>query len=138
MRFLVDTNVISELYKRQPNKQAMAWIESHESSIYFSAITLEELRLGEQLMANGKKRRELGAAIDDLCRIYSDRFLDFDALAADKCGALHAASIKGGYTPDIEDLMIAATASVNNMAVATRNTRDFEYFDLPVVNPFLE
>ena len=136
MKYLVDTNVISETFKKHPDEHTMDWMERNASNVFLSTITLEELRFGERLMPSGMKRRELGMLIDDICRFYDSRFLGFDSLSAEKCAQFHAESIEKGFTPDIEDLMIAAIASTNNMAVATRNVKDFNYLDIETVNPF--
>lgn len=136
MDYLVDTNVISEVCKKKPNPKVLAWLEDHDKGLYLSSITIEEMRFGELMMARGKKRDALHRIIDELIHNYEAHILSFDSNTAEVCAAFHEKAISSGKTPTIEDLMIAAIAQANNLALTTRNVRDFEYLDIPLINPF--
>lgn len=133
--YLVDTNVVSEVCKKLPNPNVMDWLDSHEN-LAISVITIEEMRFGELMMPKGKKRNKLHELIDSLVEHYVDSTLTFDTRAAEQCAVFHENAIASGRTPTIEDMMIAAIAKVNGLALVTRNVRDFEYLDVEVVDPF--
>ena len=134
--YVVDTNVISELLKRQPDKRVMGWLDKHADELLLPSITIEELRFGQLLLDEGKKSRALARGIDALVLGYASRILPFDTAAAEQCARYHEQAISCGRTPTIEDLMIAAICACGGHTLATGNVRDFSYLDLPVVNPF--
>lgn len=134
--YVVDTNVISELLKRQPDKRVMGWLDKHADELLLPSIAIEELRFGQLLLDEGKKSRALARGIDALVQGYASRILPFDTAAAEQCARYHEQAISCGRTPTIEDLMIAAICACEGHTLATRNVRDFSYLDLPVVNPF--
>lgn len=136
--YIVDTNVISESIKAKPNKAAIEWLSEHSRTLYLTSITIEELRFGELMMPKGKKRTALQEWIDSLIQQYSSSILDFDATAAEICATFHERAISAGFSPSIEDLMIASIAKTNDAVVVTRNVKDFEYLDVEVLNPFQE
>lgn len=136
MRYLVDTNVISELCKKQPNENVISWFSDPSNVFYISAITIEELRFGEFMMPKGKKREQLHGMIDLLLAEYGSDALAFGAEEADLCAAFHERAIHEGRTPTFEDLAIASIAKTNSLVVATRNTVDFDHLDVDVFNPF--
>lgn len=136
MAYLIDTNVVSEVCKKEPVSQVMDWLNANARSLYLSVITIEEMRFGEFMMPKGKRRTKLGKMIDALVESYAERTLCFDVKAAEKCAALHELAISAGRTPSIEDLMIAAIAQANDLTVATRNVRDFDYLGVSVLNPY--
>lgn len=136
--YVVDTNVISESIKAEPNKAATEWLSEHSQTLYLTSITIEELRFGELMMPKGKKRAALQKWIDSLMEQYSNSILNFDASAAEICAAFHEQAISSGFSPSVEDLMIASIAKANDAIVVTRNVKDFEYLDVEVVNPFQE
>lgn len=138
MAYLVDTNVVSEICKKEPSAQVMDWLSVHANSLFLSVVTVEEMRFGELMMPEGKRRAKLGQMIDALVRSYAGKMLSFDTAAAEQCAVLHEKAISSGRTPTIEDLMIAAIAQTNGLTVATRNIRDFEYLGVLVLDPYSE
>ncbi len=134
--YVVDTNIISELLKRQPDARVMKWLDTHADELLLSSVTVEELRFGQLLLDEGKKSRALAQGIDALVRGYASRILPFDTAAAEQCARYYEQAISCGRTPTIEDLMIAAICTCGRHTLATRNVRDFSYLGLPVVNPF--
>lgn len=134
--YLVDTCVISELVKKKPQEAVVDWLGNHETELYLSAITLEEMRFGALMLPEGKRRTALMESIDDLMAEFVARVWGIDALTADLCAQLHATAVSAGYTPTIEDLMIAATCIQQGATLVTCNVRDFDYLGIPFVNPF--
>lgn len=138
MNYVVDTNVISEAMKAKPNPSVLSWMEQNSSSLFLTSITIEELRFGQLMMPEGKRRAVLKSWIDSLLVDFERNILDFEATSAEICAAFHDKAISIGRTPTIEDLMIASIAKTNGCAVVTCNTKDFDYLDIKLVNPFKE
>ena len=135
-QYLVDTNVISELGKVSPNPRVMDWLETNSPFTKLSAITVKELYYGALRMPEGKRRESLLAMTENLVWLYDRDVLPFDSACALLCAQLHDRAIRAGRTPQIENLMIAAICIKNGLCLATRNTKDFDYLDIPLVNPF--
>lgn len=134
--YLVDTNVISEIAKKDPDAKALAWITEHDSELFLSSITIEEMRFGALALPKGKRRTQLQNTVDEIVATYESRIWVFDAAAAECCAEYHVSAISIGRTPTIEDLMIAAIATCHGATVVTRNIRDFDYLGVDTLNPF--
>jgi len=134
LTFLLDTNVVSELRKTRPHGAVLAWYESHPPTAYgLPALALYEVQAGAEVTRrqNPAKAQEIEAWADALTE--TAVVIPLDAACAREAAKMMARKSK----LLIEDAMIAAIAKVNGLTVATRNTRDFEHFAVPVVNPFL-
>jgi predicted nucleic acid-binding protein len=131
--YLLDTNVISEVRKPKPHGAVLEWIASlRPQEIFVSSIALFELQSGVELTRrqDSGKAQEIERWIDVLCRL--DNILPLDWQCFRLC-----AKLIDGQTPDLfADAMVAATARVHGLTVATRNTRDYRHFEVPVFNPF--
>jgi len=136
--YLLDTNVLSELRKRRPNSNVVdAVARIPEPSLYVSVITLGELRLEIELLARGRKRLDLERwLVSELPLRFADRVLPFDREAADRWGSIEARARRSGHKIPSVDGMLAATALVFELAIVTRNTRDFSQTQAPVFNPW--
>ena len=130
MNWLCDTNVISEVFKRSPNKVVVDWITQQEV-IFFSIVTVEEIYCGLSHKDANKKMQWFDKFMRLRCRI-----LPATLRIAKKCGVLRGQFLKKGISRTQADLLIAATAVVHNLALATRNTQDFENCGIPLLNPF--
>ena len=132
-RYLLDTNVVSELRKRKPHGAVVAWLGSlHEDQVFLSAVTMGELQAGIELTRDqdANKAREIELWADQLADTY--QILPMDTSCFREWGRLmHSKSDRL-----IEDSMIAATARVNGLIVATRSERDFKPLHVQVFNPF--
>lgn len=131
--YLLDTNVISELRKRRPHGGVLAWIEGvPDEELHLSAVTLGELQEGVELTRkqDTAKAAEIETWIDELSTTWN--ILPMDAAAFRAWARLMA----GRSDELIDDAMIAATALVNHLTVATRNIRDFRDFGVATINPF--
>lgn len=133
MSFLLDTNVLSEL-RRARNPSVRAWAESVEDAeLYLGILTLAEIRKGiEQLRRRDPGQAEVFAPwLVGLQSQFSARILAIEERVSSRWGYLNAA--RGRNTVDS---LIAATAYVHELTVATRNTQDFEGCGIALVDPF--
>lgn len=134
MKYLVDVNVISEATKPQPNEQVVSWLRKNESGLVLDPVVLGEIRLGILLLAAGKRRTALEKWFDQ--RIGLMVCLSWDSATALRWAELLASLRTRGLAMPLKDSMIAASALTRHLAVATRNTVDFNKAGVRVVNPF--
>ena len=134
-RFLLDTNVVSEITKERPSPQAISFLESQED-LWLPTMVLYELECGLLLLPDGRRRDALRAAISALVDGYSDRILPLDSLSAEWAAKFRAQARRSGNSLRVADALIAGTAKANELAIATRNTKDFDYLDIEVLNPW--
>jgi len=135
MGYLLDTNVISELTKPQPNQGLVDWFWDNEG-FCTSTISISELYCGIMRLPEGKRKTALKQHTDALVRDLEGSVLPFDVSCSYACAELRHKAHLAGRTPSAEDLMIAAIAKAGNHTVVTRNVRDFEYLGVKVLNPF--
>ena len=132
-QYLLHTNVISELRKMRPHGAVVAWFDvMEESRLFLSAVTLGELQVGIERTRNQDpaKANELDLWIDRLPESY--QVLPMDTACFREWGRIMVKK-----PPELlQDAMIAATARVHRLIVATRNERDFKLLDVPTLNPF--
>jgi len=131
-QFLLDTNVVSELRKPKPHGAVVAWLNQlSDDQVFLSAVTLGEMQAGiERTRAqDAKKAQEIESWVDQLAN--SIQVLPMDAPCFREW-----ARIMSGKSDALEDAMIAATARVHGLTVATRNERDFKLFGVALLSPF--
>ena len=134
MKYLVDANVLSEPTKPAPDPRVVEWLRTHEPDIAVDPVILGELRFGILILTKGKKRTALERWFDaGAGRLHC---LPWDADTGLKWAELLARLRKSGKTMPIKDSLIAATAVVHGLAVATRNRIDFAKAGVQVVDPF--
>jgi predicted nucleic acid-binding protein len=126
--FLIDTNVVSQRTKLKPNPAVVTWLlATNEADLRVSAITIQEIRLGIERLDAGRRRREIERWLeDDLLHRFAGRILPVDAVVADQCGRLIATANRQKHNPDLSDALIAATAVVHGLQIATLNHKHFE------------
>jgi predicted nucleic acid-binding protein len=132
-RYLLDTNVISELRKPRPHGAGVAWVSGlRPEQIFLSSVTLGELQIGVERLRwhDGQKASEIERWLDALQASMS--VLPMDSA----CFREWARLIAGKPDNLLEDAMIASTARIHRLTVATRNVRDFADFMVEVANPF--
>lgn len=135
---ILDTNVLSAVMNAEPDARVVAWLDRQAAdSIWITAITVFEARLGLALLPASQRRRALERSFtllihDDL----ENRVLDFDADAAVAAASLAAKRQRTGKSVDIRDTEIAGIAMARRATIATRNVRHFEDLDVPIVNPW--
>lgn len=135
---LIDTNVISEVVKRQPDSHVVAFLEQLKPSEQFTAaICIAEIRYGLERMPAGQKqdRKRVDIAIF-LSQAFSDRILPFDRLCAELYGKIRSEREARGQAISVEDAMIAATAQAHSLTLATRNIKDFDGCGIRLLNPW--
>ena len=137
MSFLLDTNVVSEWVKPQPNAGLMRWTDSvDEDSAFLSVITLAELRHGIDRMVKSKRRRRLEAWLHDELPIrFEGRILSIDPSFADACGRMIRRAKLLGRPIEAMDAFLAATAEIHDLTLVTRNVSDFPLLKT-IVNPW--
>ena len=138
MKFLLDTNVISEPMKARPNAGVLAWLaQIDEDSVFLSVVTITELRCGIERLASGRRRDRLdGWLRKDLSLRFGERILPVDLEIADACGRLVARCESLGRPIEPRDVFIAATAEVHGLTLVTRNASDFETTVKAIVTPW--
>jgi toxin FitB len=135
MKYLVDANVLSEPTKPSPDPRVVGWLRTHEPEITVDPVILGELRFGILILPKGKKRMALERWFD--AGAGSLHCLPWDADTGLKWAELLARLRKNGKTMPIKDSLIAATAIVHGLVVATRNRIDFAKAGVHVVDPFV-
>jgi predicted nucleic acid-binding protein len=131
--YLLDTNVVSELRKPKPHGAVIAWVQSlAEDKLFISALTLGELQAGAERTRrqDQEKAEAIEAWIDQVSAAYET--IPMDAAMFREWARL----MDGKSDHLIEDAMIAATARIRGLTVATRNVRDFRDLAVDVFNPF--
>ena len=134
MKFLVDANVLSEPTRPSPRPAVVAWLRRHEPAIAVDPVILGEIRFGILLLPRGRRRGRLERWFDEGVRKL--HCLPWEAETGLRWAELLARLRASGRAMPIKDSLIAATALVNRLAVATRNVTDFEKAGCEVVNPF--
>ncbi len=136
---LLDTNVLSELARPNPDAAVLRWAATIPlSQLCTTAITKSELRFGLAIMPGGRRQADLEAAIDGLFqRVVGGRVLPFDRAAAQAYAALAAVRRRAGRPVDTADLQIAAIARARGVErLVTRNTPDFEGCGISLLDPW--
>ena len=133
VKWLLDTNTLSELTKSPPHPGLLEWLEANEAESALSAISIGEIVLGIQRLPEGKKRRRLERALKFLREDYAGKLLDFTEGAAVEWGRLVAQAQRQGRNLSVLDSQIEAVALHFGLTVVTRNRADFFH---PVVNPW--
>ncbi len=139
MTYLLDTCVLSELIKKDPNPKVINWVASiNENNIYISVLTIGEIHKGVEKIPDGKRRSKLHKWVTyELQGRFQNRILNFDLQVATLWGQLQAHSeLKGTPMPAI-DGQIAATGVFHNLTVVTRNTSDMAVSDVSLCNPWI-
>lgn len=135
MSYLIDTNVLSELRRREPDVRVVRWFaERPAGTLYLSVLTLGELRKGiDALPESPRKLALLDWLETELPMFFAGRILAIDSKVADRWGRLVAQA--GRPLPAIDSLL-AATALTHGLTLVTRNLKDFSHPDLTVLDPW--
>jgi predicted nucleic acid-binding protein len=138
MNFLLDTNVISELARPQPSQAVVSWLDhTLEATVFISVVTLAELHHGVEKMPSGYNRSRLhswlATALPDR---FEGRILPVDVVVAQRWGIIVAQCEKQGMPIEPMDALLAATAIVHHLTLATRNIRHFPMLEKAIINPW--
>ena len=138
MKYLLDTCLISELVKKEPNPAVVAWLdEQDEQMLFLSVLNLGELQKGVSKLTDIGRKEALQNWIEhDLVERFHGRILDVDLDTTLCWGRLQGAAEQAGEKLPVMDSLIAATAAARGLVVVTRNVRDMERCGVKVCNPW--
>lgn len=136
---LLDTNVISELMKPQPNQNVIRWIDRNNClRLFVSTVTIAEISYGLHALPQGQRRNLLEHAFNKTIQLaFQHRILAFDEAAAHSYGKIMAERKAKGRPFGVPDGQIAAIAHSKGFSLATRNERDFMACGLEIINPWI-
>ncbi|MBR9903573.1 MAG: type II toxin-antitoxin system VapC family toxin [Gammaproteobacteria bacterium] len=134
---VLDTNVVSEAMKPEPDPAVRAWLnEQSAETLYLSSVTLAELLFGIAALPNGKRKDMLSETLGGLVELFRGRILSFDVDAARKYAELAVTARIAGRGFPVPDGYIAAIAVSQGYQVASRDMAPFEAANVDVINPF--
>lgn len=132
---VIDTNVVSEMMRAEPNRQVLAWSETVRD-LYTTAITLAEVNHGIARLPNGRRKERLVTTAAQIFADFDDVILAFDAPAGHQYAEIVANREQVGRPITIADAQIAAICASRQAQLATRNTGDFDATGISVINPW--
>lgn len=135
--YLLDTNIISEAKRPQPDANVLAWLTQQPlSSTYISVLSLGELEEGISLLGETTRALELRRWLGSLRAAYGGRILSVDEAVASTCGHLRAGAKRQGRAVPAIDALLAATALTHDLTLVTRNINDVAALPVNTLNPF--
>ncbi len=132
MKYLLDTNVLSEPIKKQPNRQVLTFLENNNNRVATAAIVWHELNFGLQRLSSSRRRDNLSIYLNEVIA-KNIPILPYDDGAAAWHATERARLTLLGRTPSFADSQIAAIAATNDLILVTRNTVDFLGFEQLIV-----
>jgi len=138
VRYLLDTNVVSEWVKPRPDVGVVNWLhEADEDELFLSAVTIAELRYGIERLRNGSRKAQLEEWLaGDLAERFQGRILAVEDRVAEIWGRIMVRSETQGKRLGIMDGFLAATAEAHELVVVTRDVRAFQGFVPDTYNPW--
>lgn len=138
VRYLLDTNVLSEPARPAPNAGVVTWLAAQSPlDLALSALTIGEIEKGISLLTPGKRRSQLEAWLAvELPRQFSGRVLPIDDAVARSWGRLSAEGQQQGRPLPVIDGLLLATASVHQLTLVTRNVEDCQDRGIPLLSPW--
>jgi predicted nucleic acid-binding protein len=135
---VLDTNVVSELMRPEPDAAVLAWLNEHAAdTLWLNSVVVSELLYGVARLPDGKRRAQLALAVQAmLAEDFSGRVLPFDLEAAVVYADLVAMRERQGQPVDVADAQIAAICLAHGASLATRNTKHFDGLGLMLLNPW--
>jgi len=135
---ILDTNILSAVMREIPNPIIVEWLDLQaRESIWTTAITVFEIRLGLAILEKGKRRERREHTFQlALEKALEGRVLPFDEASAMASADMAAKRRRKGITVDMRDTQIAGIAISKRSTLATRNTKDFQDLTVPVINPW--
>jgi predicted nucleic acid-binding protein len=138
VNYLLDTYVLSEFTRRQPDKRVIEWLNSiEEEKLFISVITVGEIQRGIERLPDSHRKTELLVWMNTgLLKRFAERMIAIDAPTMFIWGSLTARLEAAGQPMSVMDSLILASALQNNLIVATRNAADFLPGGVQVINPW--
>ena len=134
---ILDTNVVSEFMLRSPNPKVIEWLDQQPRlSLWITAITVFEIRLGLQIVPMGKRRDLLSQRFEEVLARMDEQVVPFDTEAAQQAAALTALRKMQGRPRDLRDTMIAGIVLARHTSLATRNAAHFDDISAPLIDPW--
>ena len=134
--FLLDTNVVSEMLKPAPDARVTEFLRTRHDRLWLSVVVLYELEYGVHLLPAGRRRLRLATHVAGIVASHEGRILPVSRRAAQRAARLRARARCSGRPAQMADALIAGTAEVESLVVATRNTAHFAPFDVESIDPW--
>lgn len=144
MRYLLDTNAISEALKTRPNPGFISWLESVsqasdlDDGLYVSVLTIAEMRRGALKLESGVRCEQIELRLRDLIVEYGDRILAVNLAVAEQWARVAEFYRQTGHSVGLVDELLAATALTHDLTLVTRNIRHFEKSGCRLLSPWNE
>ena len=136
---VLDTNVVSELMRPEPDPQIAMWVRSRDrQELCTTSVTLAEVRYGITRLPDGRRKEILLAAADDIFGTFADQVLPVDAAAAEQYAVIASSRERAGRPISGFDALIASVCKSRGATLATRNLPDFEGTGIDLVNPWAQ
>jgi predicted nucleic acid-binding protein len=138
--FLLDTNCISEVVRKEPDPRVLEWMDAaEEGMLHLSVLTLGEIRKGVGGLPASKRRTRLESWLEvELQLRFAGRILPVDAAVADRWGILAAEAKRTGKPLSEIVGLLAASALHHHLTIVSRNVQDFAKVHVPILNPWEE
>jgi predicted nucleic acid-binding protein len=134
---LLDTNVVSEAMKPEPQASVRHWLDAQVAeTLFLSSVSIAELAFGIHALPDGRRKHNLAATLGGVLDLFGARILPFDTEAARRYGELAAGARAAGRGFPTPDGYIAAIAASRGFAVASRDTAAFAAAGLVVIDPW--
>lgn len=132
---VLDTNVVSELMKSQPDANVQNWLSVLDhGNLATTTITVTEIEFGLQRLPNGKRKTQLYANFEVFLNEIS--VLPFDTISARLAGQFWALRHGNGFTAQSADMMIAGIVAASEATLSTRNLKDFDQLPIQIIDPW--
>ncbi|HMT94546.1 type II toxin-antitoxin system VapC family toxin [uncultured Thiothrix sp.] len=138
MKYLLDTCVISEVIKREPNKNVISWLQAQdEANLFLSILTFGEIQKGIQKDSDQNRKKRLKMWVEeDLKKRFENRIIPIDLKVVTNWGSIQGLAELAGRTIPTLDGLIAVSGLTYNCTVATRNISDMEQSTAELFNPW--
>ena len=137
MKYLIDTNIISEIISKKPNEKVLKFLLENNDNIFLSVVTIGEINKGIEKLDNSIKKDNLKEWLQSLLSEFEGKILKIDIYTMLIWSDITANLQKKGIQLSIMDGLIASSAIEHNMVLVTRNVKYFEFIDsLEILNPF--
>ncbi len=134
-RFLLDTNVVSEPFRAEPEPLVVEFL-TNQSDLWLSSIVLHELQFGLDLMPRGRRQDRVRERLLRLTNEYGNRVIGVGPVEGRLAARFRGLRQRTGRPMHLADALIAGTAAAHDLAIATRNTDDYAGLDVVVTNPW--
>ncbi len=136
---ILDTNVVSEPLKAKCSRTVLEWLDNQVAeTLFLTSTNLAELLLGLEIMAAGKRKKALDAALGEhIAALFGPRILPFDDMAAKTYAVLVGRARAAGHAISVPDGQIAAIAAAHGLTVSQRDTAPFSAAGVTIIDPWL-